>query len=129
MKKIKGTREFLPEDKIKQNKIFDIMSDVLNSYGYLEYETPIIEPIELYSKKTSLEIINKQSFKIEGKDYILRPEITPALARMVGNNYDKFRTPSRLYSIGRMFRNENSQKGRLREFWQINCDFFFIGIH
>ena len=79
-KPYKGARDFYPEDKKLQNYIFSIWREVAQSFGYEEYDAPIIEPIELYKAKTSEEIVNEQTFAFEdraGRQVTIRPEMTP----------------------------------------------------
>ena len=125
----KGTRDFYPEDMRLRNWIFAAMRKVCESYGYEEYDVPVLEPLELYTSKTSEEIVNKQSFNFldrGNREVIMRPEITPSVSRMVAAKRQELSYPLRLYSIPNCFRYERPQKGRLREFWQLNADIFGI---
>jgi len=125
----KGTRDFYPEDLAVQNFIFDKTKQVIESFGYEEYNTSIIEPTELYKAKSGDEIINEQtySFKDRGdRDVTLRPEMTPSIARLVAKKRRELAYPLRWYSIQNFFRYERPQKGRLREFWQLNSDIFGV---
>lgn len=125
----KGVRDFYPEDKFIQKYIFEKMRKVVEAFGYEEYDASILEPTDLYRAKTGEEIINEQtySFKDRGKrDITLRPEMTPTLARMIARKKRELAFPLRWYSIVNNFRYERPQKGRLREFWQLNVDVFGI---
>ncbi|MEK7062966.1 MAG: histidine--tRNA ligase, partial [Patescibacteria group bacterium] len=96
-------------------------------WGYAEYDASILEPLELYKSKTSEEIVNEQlySFKDKGdREVVLRPEMTPTVARMVAGKFNEIPMPARWYSIPNLFRYEKPQRGRLREHWQLNVDMF-----
>ena len=125
----KGARDFYPEDKALQNWMFAKWSDVVESFGYEGYDAPLLEPTELYASKTSDEIVNEQtySFKDRGnRDITIRTEMTPSVSRMVAGKRQKLAYPLRWYSIPRLWRYERPQRGRLREFWQLNVDLFGI---
>ena len=128
-KPYKGTRDFYPEDIRLRNWMFSIMRKVCESYGYEEYDGPVLEPIEIYTAKTSDEIVNEQSFSFTDRGQrkvIMRPEITPTVSRMVAARRQELGYPLRLYSLANFFRYEKPQKGRLREFYQLNADIFGI---
>lgn len=121
----KGTRDFYPEDMRLQNYIFDTMRSVVEKYGYQEYTASIMEESDLYRAKTGEEIVNEQTYSFTdrgGRDVTLRPEMTPTVARMVANKRRDIIFPVRWYSIPNCFRYERPQRGRLREFWQLNVD-------
>ena len=125
----KGTRDFYPEDLAVQKFIFDKTRKVSENFGYEEYNTSVLEPTELYKAKSGEEIVNEQtySFKDRGeRDVTLRPEMTPSLARMIAKKRRELSFPLRWYSIQNFFRYERPQKGRLREFWQLNADIFGV---
>ena len=124
-KPYKGTRDFYPADKCIQDWMFEKLSDVVETYGYLSYDGPLIEPFELYAAKSGEEIVEKQLywFKDRGERKVaLRPEMTPTLARMVAGQLQELPKPIRWYSIPNFWRYERPQRGRLREFWQLNVD-------
>lgn len=125
----KGVRDFYPEDMAIQNQIFNIWRSVVEKYGYQEYSASVLEPAELYRAKTGEEILERQSylFKDRGdRDVMLRPEMTPTLARMVAGKKRELIYPLRWYSMANFFRYEQPQRGRLREFWQLNVDIFGV---
>jgi histidyl-tRNA synthetase len=126
---VKGTRDFYPEDMAFRNWIFDKIRIVSHSFGYEEYEGPILEPEELYLAKTSKELIEKQAFVFSDKNnrkIVLRPEMTPTVSRMVSAKSYEIPVPIRWFSIGPRFRYETPQKGRGREFYQWDIDMFGI---
>ncbi|MBX4195552.1 ATP phosphoribosyltransferase regulatory subunit [Candidatus Parcubacteria bacterium] len=126
----KGVRDFYPEDMAVQNYIFGIWRKVAEDFGYVEYSASILEPAELYKSKTSEEIVTEQTFSFVdrgGREVVLRPEMTPTLARMVAARRRTLKFPLRWYSIPNVFRYERPQRGRRREHWQLNCDLMGIG--
>jgi histidyl-tRNA synthetase len=123
----KGVRDFYPEDKAIQNYIFKIMSETVESFGYNQYDASVLEPYGLYKAKSGEEIVSKQSYNFidkGGREVMLRPEMTPTVARMVAQKRKELIFPLRWYSIPNLFRYERPQKGRLREHWQLNVDIF-----
>lgn len=125
----KGVRDFYPEDMYIQNHIFMTWQSVAEQYGFEKYDASIIEPTDLYRAKSGSEIVNDQTytFKDRGdRDVTLRPEMTPTLARMIAKRKRELSFPVRWYSYPNMFRYERPQKGRLREFWQLNADIFGV---
>lgn len=123
----KGARDFYPEDKRLQDYIFSGMRNVAKSYGYEEYDAPILEPIELYTAKTGEEIVREQTYNFEdrgGRHVSIRPEMTPTVSRMVAAKRQELAYPVRWFSIPNLWRYERPQRGRLREHWQLNVDIF-----
>ncbi len=125
----KGARDFYPEDKRRQQWLFDAWKQVVESYGYEEYDAPILEPTDLYLMKGSQEIVDEQTytFKDRGdRSVTIRTEMTPTVSRMVAGRRQELAYPLRWYSIPNLWRYERMQKGRLREFWQLNIDMFGV---
>ena len=125
----KGARDFYPEDKAFQKWMFYKWRSVVESYGYLEYDAPILEPTDLYLIKGSEEIIKEQTytFKDRGdRSVTIRTEMTPSVSRMVAGRRQEISYPARWYSIPNLWRYERMQRGRLREFWQLNVDMFGV---
>jgi len=125
----KGARDFYPEDKRLQNYIFDTWKRVVERYGYEEYGAPLLEPYEIYAAKTGQEIVNEQTYTFTdrgGRNVVIRPEMTPSISRMVAGQRQELSYPARLYSIANFLRYERPQKGREREFWQLNADIFGV---
>ena len=121
----KGTRDFYPEDLQKRNYIFETWKKVLVANGFVEYDCSVIENAEIYLAKSGEELGSKQlySFVDKGDRKIaLRPEMTPSLARIVSAKFGELKMPLRWFSIPNCFRYEKPQKGRLREFYQLNVD-------
>ncbi len=125
----KGARDFYPEDKRLQEWMFNIWRSVVERFGYEEYDAPVLEPTELYASKTSDEIVNEQTYSFTdrgGRNVTMRTEMTPSVSRMVAARRQEIGYPLRLYSIPNLYRYERPQKGRLREFWQLNVDLFGV---
>ena len=122
---LRGMKDFYPSDLREDNWIIDTIRDVAERYGYEEYKTPQLEPVEIFAAKSSDELVNDQSFIIEkkqGERLILIPELTPSLARMVAKRSQELKKPIRWFSIPTCYRYERPQKGRRREFTQPNVD-------
>lgn len=123
----KGTRDYYPADKRKQNYIFGIWSRVVRQYGYEEYGAPLLEPIEVYAAKSGQELVGEQTYRFVDRgdrEVVIRPEMTPSVSRMVASRRQEMAYPARLFSIANFMRYERPQKGREREFWQLNADIF-----
>jgi histidyl-tRNA synthetase len=121
----KGTRDFYPEDLAKRNYIFDQWRSVLTLHGFDEYETSLLESKEIYTAKSGEDLANNQLYWFTDKgerQVALRPEQTPSLARVVAAKIQELSLPVRWFTIPNCFRYERPQKGRLREFWQLNVD-------
>lgn len=119
-----GFRDFLPKDTAARNYLFETWRSVARRYGFVEYETPLLEDTALYMKKAGGEL-NSQLFRFEdqgGRDVTLRPEVTASLARLVAQHQRDFPKPLKWFEIGQCFRYEKPQKGRGREFFQFNVD-------
>lgn len=124
VKSLPGFREFYPESCAVRNYIFEMWRSIAQRYGFAEWEAPVLEPTDLYRRKSGDEIA-QQLFCFEdkgGRDVSLRPELTPSLARMAVAKQRDYKKPLRWFEIGACFRYEKPQKGRLREFYQFNCD-------
>lgn len=123
----KGTRDYYPEDKRIQNYIFYIWRKVSESFGYEEYGASILEPLEIYTAKSGQELANEQTYSFVdrgGRTVAIRPEMTPTVSRMIAARRQELAYPARLYSIANFMRYERPQRGREREFWQLNVDVF-----
>lgn len=122
---VKGTRDFYPEDMAFQSWFYQIIKSVSESFGFQEYEGPILEALDLYAAKSGEELVKKQAFTLKdqsGKILALRPEMTPTLARMIAQKAGSLTFPVKWFTYGRRFRYEQPQKGRGREFFQWDCD-------
>ena len=120
----KGTRDFYPEEMAIREYIFNTWEKSCKKYGFEKFDAPLFENLDLFTQKSGDEI-EKQLYAFEdkaGRKIALRPEMTPSLARMVAAKGQAIKKPVRWYSIPRLFRYEKMQKGRLREFFQLNMD-------
>src|SRR5271170_2010769 len=119
-----GFRDFYPDDCAFRNAIFKSWRDVAHRYGFVEYDGPPLEPLDLFTKKSGDEIVGQlYAFKDKGdRDVALRPEMTPTLARLVTARHKDFNKPLKWFPTPQVFRSERPQKGRGREHYQLNCD-------
>ena len=123
-----GMRDYYPEQMRVRRWVEDRWRDTALRFGFEEYDAPVIEPLELYTRKSGEEIVG-QLYAFEdrgGRQVALRPEMTPSLARMVAARSQGLPKPIKWFSIPRLFRYERPQRGRFREFWQLNLD--IIGV-
>lgn len=124
---LKGFRDWPPETMIPRERLIDIARRVYRSYGFCPIDTPALEYLEILSGKGSDET-DKQLYKFEdhgGRSVGMRFDLTVPLARFAAQHIDKLGTPFKRYHIATVWRGENTQRGRYREFMQ--CDFDTIG--
>ncbi|MBQ3483812.1 MAG: histidine--tRNA ligase [Clostridia bacterium] len=123
----KGTRDFYPRDMKLRNWFFGRVRTALENACFEEYEGPMLESLELYAAKSGEELAREQTYNFTdrgGRDLAIRPEMTPTVARMVAGKMGELNYPLKWFSIANMYRYERPQRGRLREFWQLNVDIF-----
>jgi histidyl-tRNA synthetase len=121
-----GFREFYPEDFARRNHIFRLWRQTANTFGFAEYDAPVLEPLDLYKAKSGDEI-EAQLFSFAdkgGREVALRPEMTPTVCRLVGAKASALKRPIKWFSIAEFYRYERMQKGRGRCFFQFNADIF-----
>lgn len=124
---LKGFRDFLPEVMIPRKQMIETIEKVYQSFGYAPIDTPALEYADILLGKGSAET-DKQLFRFTdngGRDVALRFDLTVPLARFVAQHFNELSFPFKRYHIAPVWRGENSQKGRYREFYQ--CDFDIIG--
>lgn len=127
--KIRGTRDILPEEVLRWQKAETVIRSVMFTYGFAEIRTPIFEETELFARSIGqlTDIVSKEmySFKDRGeKSLTLRPELTaPVVRAYIENNLGEILPLNKLYYIGQVFRQENPQAGRLRQFHQFGAEF------
>ncbi len=121
-----GFREFYPEDLARRNHLFRLWRQTANTFGFAEYDAPVLEPLDLYKAKSGDEIENQLfSFTDKGgREVALRPEMTPTVCRLVGAKANALKRPIKWFSIAEFYRYERMQKGRGRCFFQFNADIF-----
>ena len=121
---VRGMRDYFPEIYFRLNRIFSVWRETALLYGFEEFDGPIIETLDLYRIKSGEEIV-RQLYNFTdkgGRELALRPELTPTVARMVSKIQNEVAKPIKWFSIPRCLRYEKPQKGRLREFFQLNVD-------
>lgn len=127
---IKGFYDILPETTPLWFRLEDIARKVLAQYGYKNIRMPIVEPTELFVRSVGehTDIVEKEMYAWEdalnGDKLVLRPEGTAGCVRAVVEQNLTYNGPQRLWYMGPMFRHENVQKGRQRQFHQIGCEAF-----
>lgn len=123
-----GMHDMFGEDQRYFQRIYDVVSEVLNFHNFKKIETPILEETELFSKGIGLatEVVQKQMFslKTKGGDYLtLRPEGTaPIIRAYLQKGMYSFPNPVKLWYFGPFFRYERPQRGRFRQFWQFGAE-------
>ena len=122
--RLPGFRDFVPGEFAIRDHIFSTWRRVSRRYGFQEYDGPPLEPLALYVEKSGAEIVEQlYSFRDKGgRDIAMRPEMTPSLARILAVHSRQMPKPIRWFSIPQLFRYERSQRGRLREHFQLNVD-------
>jgi histidyl-tRNA synthetase len=122
--RLPGFRDFPPEELRIRSHIFDSWRRISLRYGFQEYDGPPLEPLDLYTEKSGEEIVGQlYAFQDKGgRDITLRPEMTPSLARILGDRSRAMPKPIRWFTLPQLFRYERQQRGRLREHYQWNVD-------
>jgi len=123
-KTVRGMRDFLPQETQTLRYIEAKARKVAELYGYKEIITPVVESYKLLSAKAGDEVRSRMfAFKDLGdRDVALRPEFTASVARLVATSMRNEPRPFRLFSVGTIYRYDEPQKGRYREFWQSNFE-------
>ncbi|GAB6267380.1 MAG: histidine--tRNA ligase [Smithella sp.] len=130
---IRGFKDILPQDSLLFWKVESIAHEVFNSFGYREIRVPIVEKTELFKRSIgeTTDIVEKEMYTFADRDneYItLRPEATASVIRAyIEHNMSSSGQITKLFTIGPMFRRERPQKGRFRQFNQIDVEFFGEG--
>jgi histidyl-tRNA synthetase len=128
IKAIRGMRDILPPDTARWQWVESVAREVFDLYGYQEIRLPLLERTELFARSIGQEtdIVAKEMYTFadrKGESLTLRPEATASVLRAVlENRLDKGAGVKKLYTLGPMFRYERPQKGRFRQFYQINCE-------
>lgn len=127
---IKGTKDILPQEIRKWQWVESVGKGIFELYGYREIRTPVFEATELFQKSTgeTSDIVIKEMYTFTdkgGRSLTLRPEYTPSVVRaIIENRLNLKPQPMRFYFIGPMFRYDKPQKGRFRQFHQIDIEVF-----
>ncbi|SDM98349.1 histidyl-tRNA synthetase [Halogranum gelatinilyticum] len=124
--RLKGFRDFYPEEMGSRRQVFDAMEDTAARYGFREIGTPTLERTQMYVDKSGEEIVDElYAFTDKGgRDVTLTPELTPTVARMVVAKQQALSKPIKWVSTRPFWRYEQVQQGRFREFYQTNVDIF-----
>jgi len=123
----RGTTDLFGIELKKRQYIFNVWRQTCLNFGFQEYLTPLLEPAIIYETKSGEDVGKKQLYTLtdlKGRRLAIRPEMTPSVIRLVSHIYSSAPKPLRLFSIANFMRNERPQKGRSREFWQLNADIF-----
>jgi histidyl-tRNA synthetase len=125
-KTVRGMRDLLPVDAERMRHVEQVSRTISKLYGYEEIITPVLESYDLLAAKTSEEIRERMyTFKdLGGRKVALRPEFTASVARLVATKLRNEPKPMRLFSVGSLYRYDEPQYGRFREFWQANYELF-----
>lgn len=120
----RGTRDFSPDEMNKRNYVENSMRATFEKYGYKEIETPVMEYLELFTKKSGETIIDEiYTFKDKGgRELSLRPELTAPVIRFYIDKLQMKPKPLKLFYFGKCYRYDRPQKGRYREFKQAGCE-------
>lgn len=121
---VRGMRDLLPEDAAALNNVIAKTRKTAKLYGYREVITPVVEPYELLAAKSGEEIRQRMfTFKDLGDRMVaLRPEFTASIARLATTALRNEAKPLRIFSVGSVYRYDEPQRGRYREFWQANFE-------
>ena len=125
----RGMRVFTPDEHQSLARVLNGWVRAAEWYGFRQYKTSVLDPIEIYEGKTSQEILDEQIYSFKdrkGRDIVLRPEMTPGVCVMIANlqKNRQIKKPYKVFSIGSVFRYEKPQRGRQREHIQYNVDIF-----
>lgn len=119
MNRAKGMRDFLPQQMIQREKMFSIIAETYREFGFQPLETPALETLDTLKAKSGDEIAG-QLFEIKDSELAMRFDLTVPLSRVAANS--SFPKPFKRYQMGPVWRREEPQKGRFREFWQADAD-------
>ncbi|MDA3808719.1 MAG: histidine--tRNA ligase [Spirochaetaceae bacterium] len=125
---LKGFRDFLPVKEIERKRIINILEKNFESFGFVPIDTPVLEYTEVLLGKGGGET-DKQVYRFEdkgGRDVSMRFDLTVPFARYMAKNRSGLYLPFKRYHINKVWRGENTQRGRYREFMQ--CDFDIVGL-
>jgi len=125
--KLKGFRDIYPESMHARRIVFDRINTTAMEFGFHEIDAPSVEHLELFRVKSGDEIVNQTFSFVDkgGRNITLIPELTPTVARMLASRKDLVK-PVKWFSFPKMWRYEEPQSGRLREFYQFNADIFGV---
>jgi histidyl-tRNA synthetase len=125
---LKGFRDYLPQDESARRALMEVLEKVFRSFGFVPIDTPALEYAEILLGKGGGET-DKQVYRFAdkgGRDIALRFDLTVPFARFMAEHVDELYLPFRRYHMAKVWRGENTQRGRYREFMQ--CDFDIVGV-
>jgi len=124
--RLKGFRDFYPEEMAARREIVDTVEDACRRYGFRETASPFLEPAEMWTDKSGEDIVDElYAFEDRGERHVtLAPELTPTVARMIAAKQQELSKPIKWFSTRPFWRYEQVQQGRFREFYQTNVDIF-----
>ena len=119
----RGTRDFYPDDYRRRAQLFERFRAVAARFAFEEIDAPVLEHAQLFTRKAGEEILDQlYHFELHGRELVLRPEMTPQVARMVMARAGGMAFPLRWFSVTQNWRYERMARGRLREHYQWNMD-------
>ncbi len=129
---LRGMNDVLPDEARWWNRLEAVAREVFSNYGYREIRVPLLERTQLFKRAIGeyTDIVEKEMFSFEDRDgqsLALRPEATASIVRAAISNGLLHNQKHRLFTIGPMFRGERPQKGRYRQFYQIDAEAFGYG--
>ena len=124
---VRGTQDLLPEEQRRHRTVVDTARRLAERYGYQEIATPIFEFTEVFARPIgeTTDIVSKEMYTFAdrgGEEITLRPEYTAGIVRAVLSNGLTQNLPLKFFASGPMFRYERPQKGRFRQFHQIDIE-------
>lgn len=125
---LKGFRDFLPDTELERKRVQRILEDTFERFGFVPIDTPVLEYTEVLLGKGGGET-DKQLYRFQdngGRDVAMRFDLTVPFARFMAAHVQELYLPFKRYHIAKVFRGENTQRGRYREFTQ--CDFDIVGV-
>lgn len=125
---LKGFRDFLPQQEARRKAVQAVLEEVFRRHGFLPIDTPVLEYTDVLLGKGGGET-DKQIYRFEdngGRDVAMRFDLTVPFARYMAQHRGELYLPFKRFHIAKVFRGENTQRGRYREFTQ--CDFDIVGV-
>ncbi|MDX1950449.1 MAG: histidine--tRNA ligase [Rickettsiales bacterium] len=129
MQPVRGTKDYIFEDAEKFEAIINIAQNISQNYNFKTIHTPIFEETQVFSRSMGEEsdVVSKEMYSFDtkgGENITLRPEFTAGIVRAFISNGLQQHIPLKLFSYGPVFRYERPQKGRQRQFHQVNFEYF-----
>ncbi len=124
---VRGMKDMMGAEAMRFRHLINALGDLAQTYGCAEIATPIVEPLEVFSRSLgeTSDVVSKEMYTLQdrkGSQLVLRPEGTAGICRAIANSNPAM--PVRYWYQGAMFRYERPQKGRQRQFHQLGVEFF-----